>query len=70
MTSLPVEPKKTAFMTSLQQDTISSSRTLTRAASTAPSLLVLEVIILALTFAWMYVGAVNYLFYARLGKSI
>ena len=35
-----------------------------------PGLLVLEVLILALTVAWMYVAAVNYLFYTRLGRSI
>jgi|SRR5208283_4095971 len=35
-----------------------------------PSLLVLEVIILGLACAWIYVGAVNYLFYTRLGRSI
>jgi hypothetical protein len=35
-----------------------------------PSLLVVEVLILALTFAWMYVAAVDYLFYTRVGKSI
>lgn len=35
-----------------------------------PGLLILEVLILGLTFAWMYVAAVNYLFYSRLGRSI
>jgi hypothetical protein len=35
-----------------------------------PGLLILEVLILGLTFAWMYVAALNYLFYTRLGKSI
>ena len=35
-----------------------------------PLLFVFEVLLLALTIAWMYVGAVNYLFYTRLGRSI
>ena len=35
-----------------------------------PTLLVLEVLILGLTLVWIYVGALNYLYYTRLAKSI
>jgi hypothetical protein len=35
-----------------------------------PSLLVLEFAALLLTFAWIYVGATNYLFATRLGKMV
>ncbi len=35
-----------------------------------PILLVTEGILLALTFAWLYVGAVNFLFYRRLNNAI
>jgi hypothetical protein len=35
-----------------------------------PGLLVLEIVILGLTFAWLYVGAVNYLFYTRVSRQI
>ncbi|HUH99440.1 MAG TPA: hypothetical protein VLY65_00210 [Nitrososphaerales archaeon] len=35
-----------------------------------PGLLVVEVLILGLTFAWMYVAALNYLFYTRLGRQV
>jgi len=35
-----------------------------------PSLLVFEGLIIILTFAWLYVGAVNYLFSTRLGKQV
>jgi len=37
---------------------------------TDPSLLVVEVLILGLTLAWMYVAALNYLFYNRLGRQV
>ncbi len=36
----------------------------------SPSLIVTEVILIVLACAWLYVGAVNTLFAARLGKSI
>jgi len=35
-----------------------------------PSLLALEVVLIVVTFAWLYVGAVNYLFASRLGRQI
>jgi hypothetical protein len=35
-----------------------------------PGLLVLEVVILGLTCAWLYVGVVNYLFYTRVSRQI
>ena len=35
-----------------------------------PTLVAVELLVLILTLAWIYVGAVNYLFYTRLGKSI
>ena len=35
-----------------------------------PTLLALEVILILVTFAWLYVGVVNYLFASRLGKQI
>jgi hypothetical protein len=35
-----------------------------------PTLLVLEFAALLLTFAWIYVGATNYLFATRLGKMV
>jgi hypothetical protein len=35
-----------------------------------PSLLVFEGLIIVLTFAWLYVGAVNYLFSTRLGRQV
>jgi hypothetical protein len=35
-----------------------------------PSLLVFEGLLIALTFAWLYVGAVNYLFSTRLGRQV
>ena len=35
-----------------------------------PSLLVLELILILVTFAWLYVGVVNYLFASRLGRQI
>lgn len=35
-----------------------------------PSLIVTEVAVLILSAAWLYVGVVNYLFAARLGKQI
>jgi flagellar biosynthesis protein FliP len=35
-----------------------------------PSLLVFEGLIIILTFAWLYVGAVNYLFSTRLGRQV
>jgi len=35
-----------------------------------PSLLALEVILILVTFAWLYVGVVNYLFASRLGNQI
>ena len=35
-----------------------------------PTLLTLEAILIVVTFAWLYVGVVNYLFASRLGKQI
>ena len=35
-----------------------------------PTLLALELILIAVTFAWLYVGVVNYLFASRLGRQI
>jgi hypothetical protein len=35
-----------------------------------PTLLALEAILILVTFAWLYVGAVNYLFASRLGRQI
>jgi hypothetical protein len=35
-----------------------------------PGLLVLEVVMLAPTFAWMCVGVLNYLFYTRVSRQI
>ena len=35
-----------------------------------PTLLALEAILIVVTFAWLYVGVVNYLFASRLGKQI
>lgn len=35
-----------------------------------PSLLALEVVLVLLTLAWMYVGAVNYLFSSRMAKAV
>jgi len=35
-----------------------------------PTLLALEVILILVTFAWLYVGVVNYLFASRLGRQI
>lgn len=35
-----------------------------------PTLLVLEAILIMVTFAWLYVGVVNYLFASRLGRQI
>ena len=35
-----------------------------------PTLLALEVILILVTFAWLYVGAVNYLFASPLGRQI
>ena len=35
-----------------------------------PTLLALEVVLILVTFAWLYVGVVNYLFASRLGKQI
>ncbi len=35
-----------------------------------PTLLALEVVLIAVTFAWLYVGVVNYLFASRLGRQI
>ena len=35
-----------------------------------PALLVFEGLIILLTFAWLYVGAVNYLFSTRLGRQV
>lgn len=35
-----------------------------------PTLLVLEVVLILVTFAWLYVGVVNYLFASRLGRQI
>lgn len=35
-----------------------------------PALLALEVVLILVTFAWLYVGVVNYLFASRLAKQI
>ena len=35
-----------------------------------PTLLLLEVVLILVTFAWLYVGVVNYLFASRLGRQI
>lgn len=35
-----------------------------------PGLLALEVVLILVTFAWLYVGVANYLFASRLGKQI
>jgi hypothetical protein len=35
-----------------------------------PALLALEVVLILVTFAWLYVGVVNYLFASRLGRQI
>lgn len=35
-----------------------------------PSLLGLEVILVLLTLAWLYVGAINYLFSSRMSKAV
>ncbi len=35
-----------------------------------PSLIVFEVLLIVITFAWLYVGAVNYIFSTRLAKRI
>lgn len=35
-----------------------------------PELIVLEILLLALSAAWLYVGVVNYLFASRLGKQV
>jgi hypothetical protein len=35
-----------------------------------PTLLALEALLIAVTFAWLYVGAVNYLFASRLGRQV
>ncbi len=35
-----------------------------------PTLLALEAVLIAVTFAWLYVGVVNYLFSSRLGRQI
>jgi uncharacterized membrane protein (DUF485 family) len=35
-----------------------------------PTLLALELVLIAVTFAWLYVGVVNYLFASRLGRQI
>jgi type III secretory pathway component EscU len=35
-----------------------------------PTLLALEAILILVTFAWLYVGVVNYLFASRLGRRI
>jgi len=35
-----------------------------------PGLLALELVLILVTFAWLYVGVVNYLFASRLGKQI
>ena len=35
-----------------------------------PTLLALEVVLILVTFAWLYVGVVNYLFSSRLGRQI
>jgi uncharacterized membrane protein len=35
-----------------------------------PALLGLEVVLIVVTFAWLYIGVTNYLFASRLGKQI
>jgi len=35
-----------------------------------PTLLALEVVLILVTFAWLYVGVANYLFASRLGRQI
>lgn|GEM_PF-3023114 len=35
-----------------------------------PTLLALEVVLILVTFAWLYVGVMNYLFASRLGRQI
>jgi hypothetical protein len=35
-----------------------------------PTLIALEVLLIIVTFAWLYVGVVNYLFASRLGRQI
>ncbi|HUI00612.1 MAG TPA: hypothetical protein VLX56_03155 [Nitrososphaerales archaeon] len=35
-----------------------------------PTLLAFEVVLILVTFAWLYVGVVNYLFASRLGRQI
>jgi len=35
-----------------------------------PTLLALEVLLIVVTFAWLYVGVMNYLFASRLGRQI
>jgi len=35
-----------------------------------PTLLVFEALIIILTLAWLYVGAVNYIFSTRLGRQV
>jgi hypothetical protein len=35
-----------------------------------PTLIALELVLILVTFAWLYVGVVNYLFASRLGKQI
>jgi hypothetical protein len=35
-----------------------------------PTLLALEAVLIVVTFAWLYVGIVNYLFASRLGRQI
>ena len=35
-----------------------------------PTLLGLEAVLILITFAWLYVGVVNYLFASRLGRQI
>ena len=47
-----------------------SGQTVVTVNLTDPSLLVLEVVALLLTFAWIFVGATDYLFATRLGKMV
>lgn len=35
-----------------------------------PTLIVFEIVLIVLTFAWLYVGVINYLFSSRLGRMI
>jgi hypothetical protein len=35
-----------------------------------PTLLALEVVLILVTFAWLYIGVANYLFASRLGRQI